>query len=135
AGVHVSIRPAGGAFPAPAGALSVTPVPTQPAAFALAGNGKGAVIASWYSFETNFVHNVVRAAVKPAGAASFGASEVISTPTTDCVNPGRALDQGGDGVAGLPLRGSGAPLGAAAYYNPPATPRASAAPASVTQHH
>lgn len=121
--VRFSRRPAGGSFPAPAGAQSITPVPVTPNNFVLAGNGRGEVIASWYSFESPANHNVVRAAVKPAGGTAFGASRVISDPTRDTYDSPMALDPNGDAVAGLPLGSSGGPLGVEAVVFDGAPPR------------
>jgi hypothetical protein len=121
--VQFSEHPAGLSFPPPAGALSITPVPVTPNNFELAGNGRGDTIASWYSFEMPANHNVARAAVKPAGSNSFGASQVMSDPTRDTYDERMALDQNGDAVVGLPLGSSGGPLGVeAAVYDasPPA---------------
>jgi hypothetical protein len=134
--VEVSIRPPGGAFPPPAGALSITPVPTTPAHFALAGNGHGALIAAWYSFETSVMQNVVRAAVKPAGASTFGASKLVSDPASEATFPVVAIDENGDAVAGYPLSSGSTPLGigAAIYDNTPPTVGTPTAPSSVKQN-
>jgi hypothetical protein len=118
-----SRRPPNGSFPAPAGAQSITPVPVTPNNFVLFGNAAGEVIASWYSFEMPPGHNVVRAAVKPAGATAFGASQVISDPTRDTYDSPMALDSNGDAVAGLPLGSSGSPLGVEAVVFDGAPPR------------
>jgi hypothetical protein len=119
--VQVSFKPPGGSFPAPAAAQSVQPVPVTPAAFALGSNGQGAVIVAWYSFESTAMgmHNVVRAAVKPAGTPTFGQSQVISlSPTTpDATFPLIVLDQNGDGVVGYQLMPSG--IGATVFDNGP----------------
>jgi PKD domain len=115
--VQYSSRPNGASFPPPGGVQSITPVPVGPANFELAGNGRGDVIAAWYGFETGPMHNVARAAVKPAGASAFGASQIISDTHQDTYDEVMALDQNGDAVVGLPLGSSGGPLGveAAAY--------------------
>jgi hypothetical protein len=116
--VQYSSRPNGAAFPPPGGVQSITPVPVQPNNLELAGNGRGDVIAAWYSFETPANHNVARAAVKPAGSNTFGTSQVISNPALDTYDEKIALDENGDAVVGLPLGSSGGPLGVeAAIYD------------------
>ena len=121
--VQFSRRPPGGSFPSPAGAQSITSVPVTPSNFVMAGNGRGEVIASWYSFESPANHNVVRAAVKPPGATVFGASKVISDPTRDTYDSPMAIDATGDTVAGLPLGSSGGPLGVEAVVFDTTPPR------------
>ncbi len=121
--VRFSRRPPGGSFPSPAGAQSITAVPVTPNNFVMAGNGRGEVIASWYSFEMPANHNVVRAAVKPPGATVFGASKVISDPTRDTYDSPMAIDATGDAVAGLPLGSSGGPLGVEAVVFDTTPPR------------
>jgi PKD domain len=104
-------------------AQSITPVPVTPNNFVLAGNGRGEVIASWYSFESPANHNVVRAAVKSASGTAFGASRVISDPTRDTYDSPMVLDPNGDAVAGLPLGPTGGPLGVEAVVFDGAPPR------------
>ena len=104
--VQFSRRPAGGSFPNPSGAQSITPVPTIPDNFTLAGDARGDVIAAWYGFEMSAMHNVVRAAVKPAGSNAFGASQIISDKTKDSVDPVITLDRNGDGIVGMQLGNS-----------------------------
>ena len=131
--VQVSLRPAGGSFPAPAGALSVSPVPVTPNSIALAGNGHGALIVSWWSFETSVMQNVVRAAVKPAGAAAFGASQIVSDPTTYSSVPVIALDQNGDGVVGFSLGATPAGTAVAVYDGAGPVLGSATGPATVKQ--
>jgi PKD domain len=117
-GVQYSQHPSGAAFPQPAGAQSITPVPVMANNFELHGNGRGDVIAAWYANEPPSAHNVVRAAVKPPGLASFGASRIISDQTRDTYDDLIAVDENGDAVVGLPLGSSGSPLGVeAAIYD------------------
>jgi hypothetical protein len=132
-GVQVSIRPAGGSFPLPPGVTSVTPVPAVVDNLTLAGNAAGAVIVAWYSFEASAMQNVVRAAVKPPGAATFGASQLVSDPARESTNPVIALDQGGDGVIGFQIGNIGSPLGIGSviYDNTPPQLSALTGPASV----
>jgi hypothetical protein len=114
--VQFSRRPAGGAFPGPAGAQSITPVPAIPDNFTLAGDNRGDVIAAWYGFEMGgIMHNVVRAAVKPAGSNAFSASQIISSKTNDSVQPVVTLDRNGDGVVGMQLGNSPAGISVAVY--------------------
>jgi PKD repeat protein len=118
-GAQYSQRPNGTstAFSPPAGALSITPAP-MPNNFELRGNGRGDVIAAWYSNELPSAHNVVRAAVKPAGSNSFGGSQIISDQTRDTYDELIAVDENGDAVVGMPLGSSGGPLGVeAAVYD------------------
>lgn len=131
--VRFSRRPPGGSFPPPSGAQSIASVPVTPNNLVLAGNGRGEVIAAWYSFEMPANHNVVRAAVKPSGATVFGASKVISDPTKDTYDSPMAIDATGDAVAGLPLGSSGGPLGVEAVVFDTTPPRLGAptGPASV----
>ncbi len=123
--VNFSRKQAGGSFPGPTGVQSISPVPVSPASFTLAGDGRGDVIASWYGFETSVMHNVVRAAVKPARANTFGTSRVVSSTTSDYTDPVVALDQNGDGVVGLQRGNSGMPLGVAAAIYDASGPRLS----------
>jgi hypothetical protein len=114
--VDVSIRPAGGPFPAPGGAASVTPVPSLPDDFTMSGNGRGDVVVAWYTFEGGSVmHNIVRAAVKPAGAGAFEASQIVSDPTSDAVTPVTALDGNGDAVVAYQIGNTPAGIGTATY--------------------
>jgi PKD repeat protein len=131
--IQVSLRPAGGTFPA--SPTSVAPVPSIVDDMTLAGNGHGAVIVAWYT-NAGGVNNVVRAAVKPAGAATFGASQVVSDPARESNSPIVAVDQNGDGVVGFQLGSSGSPLGVgqATYDNTPPTLGAITGPASVKQN-
>jgi PKD domain-containing protein len=108
--VQVSLRPAHGSFPAPAGAQSVLPVPSNTNNFSLAGNGRGATVVSWWTFDVGALQNVVRAAVKPAGSNTFTASQIVSDPTIYSSSPVIALDQNGDAVVAYTL---GTPSGAA----------------------
>jgi PKD repeat protein len=114
-GAQVSLRPAGGSFPAPAGAQSITPVPTTPGSFALAGNGAGAVVVAWSSFETTPLQNVVRAAVKPAGTSTFTATQIISDTATYAASPAIALDENGDAVVAYQLGATPAGIATAVY--------------------
>lgn len=109
--IQYSRRPSGGSFPPVSGVQSITSVPVTPNSFSLAGNSRGDVIAAWYSFESGPMHNVVRAAVKPAGASAFGASKVISSTSTDSYDHVITVDQNGDGIVGIPLGSSGSPTG------------------------
>jgi hypothetical protein len=113
--VNFSRRPAGGAFPGPTGVQSITPVPVAPASFTLAGNGQGEVVAAWYSFETDVVHNAVRAAVLRPGTSNFESSKVISSTTVDSGNPVVTLDKGGDAVVGMQLGLTPAGVAVAVY--------------------
>jgi hypothetical protein len=113
--VEVSLRPAGGSFPAPGSASSVTPVPSAPDDFTMSGNARGDVIVAWYSFETSVMHNVVRAAVKPAGAAGFDSSQIVSDPTSDAVQPVTAFDGNGDAVVAYQLGNTPAGVATATY--------------------
>ncbi|MFL5832227.1 MAG: PKD domain-containing protein, partial [Solirubrobacteraceae bacterium] len=118
--VVYSQRPGGASdhFPAPGGVQSISPVPVMPAKFELAGNGRGDVIATWDANEPPSGNNVVRAAVKPAGSVSFGASQVISDQTRVTDDATIALDENGDAVVGMPLSASGMPAGVeAAIYD------------------
>jgi hypothetical protein len=116
--VQYSQRPGGASFPPPGGVQSITPVPVTPANFELAGNGRGDVIAAWYGFETGPMRNVARAAVKPAGATTFGASQIISDQAQDTYDEIIAMDENGDAAVGLPLGSSGTPVGVeAAIYD------------------
>ena len=113
--VQYSVKPAGGAFPAPGIVGTITPVPVSPANFVLRGDGRGDVIATWYAFEGG--HNAMRAAVKSGSSAGFGASQIISDPSKDTNDARIAFDKNGDAVVGLALF-NGAPTGvAAAVYD------------------
>jgi hypothetical protein len=113
--VQVSLRPPHGSFPAPAAVQSITPVPGLPDSFTLAGNGRGDVVASWYTFDMGALHNVVRAAVKPAGSNTFQSSQIASDPSTDSIEPAIALDHNGDVVVGFSLGPLFAGTGVAIY--------------------
>ena len=113
--VQYSVKPAGGAFPAPGIVGTITPVPVSPANFVLRGDGRGDVIATWYAFEGG--HNAMRAAVKSGSSAGFGASQIISDPSKDTNDARIAFDKNGDAVVGL-AQFNGAPTGvAAAVYD------------------
>jgi PKD repeat protein len=118
-GAQVSVRPAGGSFPAPSGAQTLSPVPTAPDAFALAGDGHGDVVVAWDSFETAVMQNVVRAAVKPAGANTFGPTQIVSNPNSAVQfyagTPTIALDENGDAVVAYQLGATPAGIGTAVY--------------------
>ncbi len=94
--VQTSSRPAGGGFP-PAGSVSSIATGT-PDDFALGGSGRGDVVVSWSTFDTQLMQNVVRAAVRPAGTTSFGASKIVSNTTAYGSKPQIALDEHGDAV-------------------------------------
>jgi hypothetical protein len=98
--IQTSSRPAGGSFPGP-GAVSSIPVGT-PDDFGLGGNARGDVVISWSTFDTQFMQNVVRAAVRPAGAPSFGAPKVVSNTRAYGSKPLIALDEQGDAVLAYP---------------------------------
>ena len=85
----------------------------HPDNFTLAGDARGDVIAAWYGFDMSAMHNVVRAAVKPAGSNAFGASQIISSKTNDSVQPVVTLDRNGDGVVGMQLGNSPAGISVA----------------------
>jgi PKD repeat protein len=140
--VQISQKPAGGTFPLPANAQSI-PAPTN-GSFALGGNGAGDVIVGWSLFDTTpgVMQNVVRAAVKPHGAAAFGAAQTISDTTTYSSSPVIGLDQAGDGVAGIQLGATPTGLAVAVYdagpqittpTGPAAVKQGVAAAFSVTQ--
>jgi hypothetical protein len=113
--VNFSRRPAGGSFPGPSGVQSITPVPQPPNSFTLAGNGRGEVIAAWYSFETDVMHNVVRAAVLRPGTSNFESSQRISSTSTDAGSPVVVLDRAGDAIVGMQLGLTPAGVGVAVY--------------------
>jgi hypothetical protein len=116
-GVQVSLRPAGGSFPAPTAVQSITPVPIAPTNFFLAGNGRGDVVVAWSSFETT--QQMARAAVKPAGTSAFSATQIISDPNPDPANyagpPVIALDENGDAAVAYPLGATPAGIATAVY--------------------
>jgi hypothetical protein len=117
--VKVSLRPAGGSFPSPAGAQSITPVPATPDDLAMAGNGSGALVVAFDYFDTGVMpmQNVVRGAVKPAGSNTFEATKVISDTSTYSGSPVAAFDENGDAMVAYPL-GNGSPpagVGTATY--------------------
>ena len=94
--VQTSFRPVGGSFPA---AGSVASIATDtPDDFALAGSGRGDAVVAWSRFDTQFMQNVVRAAVRPAGASSFGAPQIVSNTKFYGSMPQIALDEQGDAV-------------------------------------
>ncbi len=94
--VQTSSRPAGGSFPA---AGNVASIPTDiPDDFALGGSARGDVIVGWTTFDTQVMRNVVHAAVRPDGAAGFGAPKVVSNTQNYGSTPQIALDEQGDGV-------------------------------------
>ena len=94
--VQTSSRPGGGTFPA-AGAVASIPVGT-PDDFGLGGSARGDVVIAWSTFDPQFMQNVVRAAVRPAGAAGFGAPTIVSNTTTYGSKPQIVLDEQGDAV-------------------------------------
>jgi hypothetical protein len=98
--VQTSFRPAGGNFPA-AGSVASIPIDT-PDDFALGGSARGDAIVAWSSFDTQFMQNVVRAAVRPAGANSFGAPKIVSDTHSYGSKPKIALDEQGDAVLAYP---------------------------------
>ncbi len=100
AAIQTSSRPAGGSFPAP-GAASSIPVGTTDD-FGLGGNGRGDVVIAWSTFDTQFMQNVVRATVRPAGTGSFGAPNVVSNTRAYGSRPQIALDEQGDAVLAYP---------------------------------
>jgi hypothetical protein len=94
--VQTSSRPAGGNFPA---AGNVASIPTDiPNDFALGGSARGDVIVAWSTFDTGVMKNVVRAAVRSAGASAFGAPKIVSNTQNYGSSPQIALDEQGDGV-------------------------------------
>ena len=94
--IQTSVRPVGGSFPA---AGSVASIATDtPDDFALAGSGRGDAVVAWSTFDTQFMQNVVRAAVRPAGASSFGAPQIVSNTKFYGSMPQIALDEQGDAV-------------------------------------
>jgi hypothetical protein len=113
--VQVSLRPAGGAFPAPGAAQSITPVPAAPNNLLLAGDGRGDTVIAWSTFETGAMQNVVRAAVRRAGASTFSATQVVSSPATYAGTLAIALDQHGDAVVAYQLGAVPAGIGTAVY--------------------
>jgi hypothetical protein len=116
AAVKVSLRPAGGTFPAPGAVQSVTTVPSAPDNFFLSGSGTGAVVVAWSTFEgapTN--QNVVRAAVKPAGTSTFTPTQIISDKSTYAALPSIALDENGDAVVAYQLGATPAGIGTAVF--------------------
>ena len=67
--------------------------------FALAGSGRGDAVVAWSTFDTQFMQNVVRAAVRPAGTSSFGGAEDrLEHATSYGSMPQIALDEQGDAV-------------------------------------
>jgi hypothetical protein len=94
--VQTSSRPSGGNFPA---AGNVASIPTDiPDDFALGGSARGDVIVAWSTFDTGVMKNVVRAAVRSAGAGAFGAPKIVSNTQNYGSHPQIALDEQGDGV-------------------------------------
>ena len=108
AAVQTSSRSAGGNFPA---AGTVSSIPTGPPSdFGLGGSARGDVVVAWSRFDGLPVNqNVVRAAVRPAGAAGFGAPTIVSDTRNYGSKPQIALDEQGDAVLSYP-RGA-TPLG------------------------
>ena len=105
--IQTSFRPVGGSFPA---AGSVASIATDtPDDFALAGSGRGDAVVAWSRFDTQFMQNVVRAAVRPAGASSFGAPQIVSNTKFYGSMPQIALDEQGDAV--LAYQEGAAPTG------------------------
>ena len=98
--VQTSSRPAGGNFPPP-GSVSSIPVGT-PDDFGLGGSARGDVVIAWSTFDPQFMQNVVRAAVRPAGAAGFGVPKIVSDTKNYGSNPQIALDEQGDAVLAYP---------------------------------
>ncbi len=106
--VQTSFRPAGGNFPA-AGVVSSIPTGT-PDDFGLGGSARGDAVVAWSTFDGQPVNqNVVRAAVRPAGATSFGAAKVVSNTRAYASKPQIALDEQGDAVLAYPVGAT--PLG------------------------
>lgn len=106
--VQVSLRPPGGSFPSPAGVQTIAPSPVTPDAVAMAGNGAGAVVVAYDTFDTGALQNVVRGAVKPAGTNTFEAAKTISDTSKYSGAPVAAFDENGDAMVAYPL-GTGAP--------------------------
>ena len=94
--IQTSFRPAGGSFPAAGSVASIATDP--PDDFALAGSGRGDAVVAWSRFDTQFMQNVVRAAVRPVGASSFGAPQIVSNTKFYGSMPQIALDEQGDAV-------------------------------------
>lgn len=98
--VQTAFRPAGGDFPAPGSGSSIAT--GTPDDFALAGSGRGDAVVAWSTFDTQFMQNVVRAAVRPAGAGGFGAPTIVSNTKLYGSTPRIALDEQGDAVLAYP---------------------------------
>ena len=111
--VQTSSRPAGGSFPA-AGTVSSIATGT-PDDFALGGSARGDAIVAWSTFDTQFMENDVRAAVRPAGAGSFGAPMVVSDTKAYGSKPTIALDEQGDGVLAYTVGATPAGVGIAVF--------------------
>ena len=98
--VQTSFRPADANFPA-AGVVSSIAVAT-PDDFGLGGSARGDVVIAWSTFDPQLMQNVVRAAVRPAGAATFGAPKIVSDTRNYGSKPQIALDEQGDAVLEYP---------------------------------
>lgn len=135
--VQVSLRPAGGAFPAPAGVQSIS-VPTIPDGVTLGGDGHHDMVVAWWTFDTaiSTTNNIALASVKPAGVAAFGAPQVVSdTSVFVSAVPQVALDQSGDAVVVYSAMSGGNPAGVGYDVYEAASPLlgAPAGPATLAQ--
>jgi hypothetical protein len=133
--VQVSQRVAGGSFPTPAQVETVSPAGITPDSVALAGNGEGDLVATWYTFDVGPMKNVVQAAARPHGASGFESAKVISDTSNDAGAPVAVLDENGDALVAFPLGNGGTPQGVstAAYDGAGPLLGAPTGPSSVTQ--
>jgi hypothetical protein len=131
--VEVSVRRPGGAFPA-AGTEQSISVPSIPDSFALAGDGRGDAVATWYTFDTGAGNNIVEAAVKAAGSPTFGAVQHVSDPTLFAGSAQPALDANGDALVAYGETSGGNPAGVSvAEYDSGPVLGTPTGPASVVQ--
>jgi hypothetical protein len=94
--IQASVKPAGGAFPAPSGVVNLTGSTTGDASDPeVAMNGGGATIVVWAQGSPSLIQAAVR---NPGG--SFGPGTPISAPGADALFPGVAVGPSGDAVVG-----------------------------------